>query len=115
MENNAQPQPYEHNLIITIANSGSVDVIMDAAKEAGATGGTILHGRGAGLKDTETFLGISIQPEKDVLFIVARTDEKQKIMQAISQSSEFSEDHKCITFSLPVDNLAGNDLLKSNN
>jgi hypothetical protein len=97
---------YDYNLIITIVNRGMADAVMDVAKGAGATGGTYLHGHGADHKVAETFFGISIKPEKDVLFIVAKTCDKHSIMQAISKADIY-EDHKAFVFSLPVDHIAG--------
>lgn len=108
MDNKTDNMDYEYNLIITIMDIEHIDLIMNAAKDAGATGGTILHGRGAGAKHTESFMGITIQPEKGVLLIVVRTENKQKIMCAIKDQGKSD-----IIFSLPVDDLAGLKILKN--
>ena len=54
-------------LIITIINRGFSEDVVDAAKSAGAQGGTVLHARGTGVHEAEKFFGISIQPEKEMV------------------------------------------------
>ena len=56
-----------HDLILTIVERGYADDVMDAAKAAGARGGTILHARGTGSKEAEKFFGIIVQPEKELI------------------------------------------------
>ena len=48
-----------HNLIIVIANQGATDQVMDAAREAGAAGGTVLHAKGTGMELARKFFGVS--------------------------------------------------------
>jgi len=92
----------KYSLIITITDSGKADAVMDAAKTAGAYGGTIIRARGAGAKDAESFLGIKIQPEKDMLLILTHEEARVTIMKAISGCEE-----KTFIFSVPVDDVAG--------
>ena len=58
---------------------------MKAAEEGGATGGTVLHGKGVGMKRAEQFLGVSLVSEKEVIFIVAKSEQKNAIMSAIME------------------------------
>jgi len=94
-------------LIITVVNRGHADSVMDTAKDAGAQGGTILHARGCGTHENEKFFGISITPEKDVVLIVVKTEQKQQIMRAITEQAELYKAGKGIIFALPVDDVAG--------
>lgn len=98
---------YEYSLIVTILNSGSAETVMEAAKKAGAGGGTVIHGRGLNAKNAEKFFGFTIQAEKDMLLIVAHTAEKDAIMRAIAEAEDMTAEGRGITFSLPVDSLAG--------
>ena len=66
-----------HELIICIVNTGFTDVVMDAAKEAGARGGTVVHGRGTANKEAEEFFGISVQPDKEMVMILVSSDIKE--------------------------------------
>lgn len=96
-----------NNLIISIMNHGYADEIMDTARDAGAPGGTILRARGAGYKMAETFLGITIQPDKDLLMILAPQTASQGIVKAILSHNKDSNDANAIAFCLPVSYIAG--------
>ena len=71
-----------HELIIVIANQGNIELVMDAARGAGAYGGTVIHARGTGMEKAEQFLGFSLASEKEMIFIVAQKEQKNNIMKA---------------------------------
>ena len=77
---------FSHELIMVIMNEGYSDTVMDAARSAGAGGGTVLHAKGTGRARAQKFFGVSLADEKDVAYIVAHADEKAAIMQAIADS-----------------------------
>ena len=97
----------ERELLLVISNEGYNEAVMEAAKSAGARGGTIIRARGTGMKQAEHFFGISLESAKDILFIVTRTQEKNKIMQAIMEKAGIGTPAKSIVFSLPVTDTAG--------
>ena len=66
----------KYELLVAIANQGSIDVVMDAARSAGAGGGTVIHAKGTGMESARKFLGVSLAAEKEIIFIVTRTEEK---------------------------------------
>ena len=94
-------------LIVTIVNRGFSDNVMDAAKAAGARGGTILHARGTGIHEEAKFFGISIQPEKDMVMILVKQPDRDAIMHAISVGAGLNTEGRGLTFSLPVTDVAG--------
>lgn len=96
-----------HELIVVIAEQGYTNLIMDAAREAGAYGGTVIHAKGTGMEAAEKFMGVSLAAEKEVLYIVTRAEQKNAIMQAIMQKAGLDSKAKAITFSLPVTDTAG--------
>ena len=96
-----------HELLVVIANQGYSDQIMDAAREAGAAGGTVIHAKGTGMERAERFLGVSLAAEKEMIFIVAKKALKNPIMQAIMQNAGMESPAKSIVFSLPVTSTAG--------
>lgn len=98
---------HEHSLVITIVNRGFSDQVMEAAARAGAKGGTVMHARGAGLKEAEKFFGITIQPEKEVVLILLRREQKHDVMQEICKSAGLSTPGRGFSFSLPVDDVLG--------
>lgn len=60
-----------HELIIVIANQGFTDKVMDAARAAGATGGTAVHAKGTGTELAKKFFGVSLAAEKELIFILS--------------------------------------------
>lgn len=97
----------EHELIIAIANQGCMDSVMEAARSANAGGGTVIHAKGTGMATAEKFLGVSLAAEKEIVFIVARTEEKNAIMKAIMEKSGLDSKDKAMVFSLPVTSAVG--------
>ncbi|MDR0468644.1 MAG: P-II family nitrogen regulator [Peptococcaceae bacterium] len=107
VETNKQEETVKHDLILAILNQGFTEGVMAVAREAGATGGTVIHGRNVGLEGMDTFLGIHIEPEKDVLLIVTKREDKPKIMKAVNQVAGSKTECQGFIFSLPVNSLAG--------
>ena len=100
-------EPANQHLIITIANEGSAETIMSAAKKAGATGGTTINGRGLEPNKIVKVLGLSLEPEKDVVLILAPNNKKNKIMEKIIEKCGSHKEQAGLCFSLPVDHVAG--------
>ena len=101
-----------HDLIIVVAEQGYTNLIMDAARAAGAHGGTIIHAKGTAMEAAEKFMGVSLAAEKEIVFIVAKTEEKNAIMQAIMKDAGLDSKAKAIVFSVPVTDTAGLRLLE---
>ncbi len=96
-----------HQLIIVIAEQGYTNLIMDAARGAGAYGGTVIHAKGTGMEFAEKFMGVSLAAEKEIIYIVTKTDLKNPIMKAIMENAGPDSKAKAIVFSLPVTDTAG--------
>ena len=97
----------QHELIICIVNTGFTDVVMDAAREKGARGGTVIHGRGTANKEAEAFFHISIQPDKEMVMILVPSDIKDDVLHAVYQSAGLKTAGQGIAFALPVTNVVG--------
>ncbi len=97
----------KYELLITIANAGYTDVIMDAARSARAPGGTVVHAKGTGAEYARKFFGISLAEEKELIFIVVRSFQKNDIMKAIMTEAGTDTKAGAICFSLPVTSVAG--------
>lgn len=104
----------KYELLVVIANQGYTDLIMDAAREANATGGTVIHAKGTGAEKAEKFLGLSIATEKEIIFIVVKRAAKNAVMQAIMKHAGLDSKAKSIVFSLPVTSVAGMRLMEEN-
>ncbi len=101
-----------HELIVVIAEQGYTELIMNAARAAGAYGGTVIHAKGTGKEAAEKFMGVSLAAEKEILYIVTKTEQKNSIMQAIMKDAGLDSKAKSIAFSLPVTDTAGLRLIE---
>jgi nitrogen regulatory protein PII len=97
----------KNDLIISIINQGYSDEFMVTAKEAGASGGTVLNARGLAHEGAIKFFGVSVQDEKEIVIILTSREKKVSIMQAISRSHGMDSKAEGIVFSLPVDSVMG--------
>lgn len=98
---------FDYEVIMAIANVGHTEEVMEAARAAGARGGTILHAKGANSERAEKFFKVSIVQEKEIVMIVASAAQKAAIMASILQSAGPYSAAGTIVFSLPVSNVAG--------
>ena len=101
-----------YELVIVIANQGYIELVMDAARGAGAYGGTVLHAKGTGMEQAEKFLGVSLAAEKEIILIVAKKEQKNDIMKAVMEQAGMESKAKSIVFSLPVTDTAGLRLIE---
>ena len=97
----------DHEMIFVIANEGYSDMIMDAARGAGAKGGTVIKARGTGAENTEKFLGFSIAKEKEIHLLVTPAQGRNHIMKAIMEKAGLESKAQAMVFSLPVSNAIG--------
>lgn len=97
-------------LIVSICAKGHSDEIMNAARQAGARGGTIVKAKGTASAGTDKFFGMAISDEKEITYIVAKKEQRSDIMKAIA-SYTYADSAHPIVFSLPVTETAGFRLL----
>lgn len=97
----------EQELLVVIANLGYSNLIMDAARNAGATGGTLIHAKGTGMDRAVQFMGVTLASEKEMIFIVTKQKDKKSIMESIMKKAGMGTKAKAIVFSLPVTDTIG--------
>ena len=97
-------EPLIYKLIVTIVGKGKANKVVDAAHQAGATGATILYGHGSAV---HLFLGISIDPEKEIVFTIVEEGKTQAVLEVISREMELEHPNKGIAFVLSLDQVAG--------
>ena len=102
----------KNELLVVIANHGYTDLVMDAAREVHAAGGTVIHAKGTGTENAQQFLGVTLVPEKEMLFIVVKSEQKNSIMRAIMEKAGLESKAQSIVFSLPVTDTAGMRLME---
>lgn len=96
-----------YKLITIIVNRGFETAAMDAARLAGATGGTFLNARGAGAREAEKAFGIAIQPEKEILLVLSPKEKCDDIMRAVVKKTGLTTPGSGICFTLPVSEVLG--------
>lgn len=106
-EKNEGENSMEHSyqLISVILNRGYADDAMAAARKAGAGGGTVLNARGTAREDDEKFFGMHIVPEKEMLMIVAPSEKKEGVLEAIKNLPCLQQPGSGIAFCSGVDSF----------
>ncbi len=79
-------------LIIAFVEDKKTDEIMQAAREAGATGATVINNaRGEGLEEAKTFFGLTLSTQRDVLLLLVEKHLSRHILEHIGEVGEFDE------------------------
>lgn len=97
----------EFDLIVTIVRMGFSEKIIEASRQAGAEGGTIIVGRGTGVHERKKLLGIPVEPEKEIIFSVVPRNRTQHILEAIVRAGELDKPGAGIAFVLELKQVAG--------
>lgn len=96
-----------YECVVSIVNHGFTDLVMEAARSAGAKGGTVISGHGTSNREVTDFFGVIITPEKDVVLILVPTAIRDKILAAINAGAGMATKGMGIAFSLPVSDVVG--------
>lgn len=97
----------EYEIILAVANQEYTELVMEAARKANASGGTVIHAKGTQTKEAEKFLGMTLAEEKGIVLILTKTEEKNEIMQAIIHEAGMDSKAQSLVFSLPVTKVVG--------
>jgi len=100
-------KPMEYQAIFTIVDKGKSENVFDAAYRAGATGGTVINARGSGIHETQRIFNIPIEPEKEVVLIIAKTEVVPKITDEIRKDLHIDEPGRGIIFISDVSQTYG--------
>ncbi len=102
----------QFELIVSIVNKGFCEEIIEAARKAGAAGGTILTGRGTGVHEHARLFSINIEPEKEIVLTLVSEKFTDDVLEAIVKTGELDKPGKGIAFVLNVEKAVGvNQLL----
>lgn len=96
-----------YKCIFAVVNSGFAEEAMEAAKGCGAKGGTILHGRGTISKEAESAFNITIQPDKEIVMILAKENRIDAILKGLYDAIGTATKAQGIVFAIPVDESVG--------
>ncbi len=98
---------FTHEIVFCIVNSGFSDLVMDAAREFGATGGTVIRARGTANPEAEKAFGVTVHPDKEMVMIIVPAKIKDDILHALYKAVGLGTPGQGIAFALPVDNVVG--------
>lgn len=102
-----ESQAILYDLIVTIVNKGDADLVVDASKNAGAEGGTIISGRGTGIHEQAKLFNILIEPEKDIVLTLIDRTKTEQVLEQIDIEAGINQPGKGISFVLQVEKTIG--------
>ena len=94
-------------LIIASVKTDITDKIVDAAKEAGATGATIIPARGTGIHEAKTFFGLTLEAQTDIIMLLVEEHLVSHILDTIKEAGEFEKPGTGIAFVVPIEHVVG--------
>ncbi len=95
------------SMIVAVIENGHVEEVMDAARSAGASGGTVVHAKGTAGEIGRKFFGVTLGQEKEIVMIVVKPGQRAAIMRAIMDKAGVNSPAHAILFSLPVEQVVG--------
>ncbi len=93
--------------VVVVMERGYTNVAMDAARKAGARGGTVIAARGIAEDEVKRFFGIEIQAEKEIVFLIVRSEERQEIMTALMKAVGMNTRSHGLVLSVPLSDAIG--------
>jgi hypothetical protein len=106
-ERSDAPMEERFELIITVVDANMTEVAMDAARAAGARGGTVMKCRDMSPDGTRRVFGVTVHSDKEVLLLVTPRKDKEKIMQAVCAVILKETEQQATAFSIPIDDAVG--------
>lgn len=97
----------KHKLIVTIVKKGVAKKIVKASKQAGAEGGTILYAKGTGVHENKTFLGIAVEPEKEVILTLVQTEKVDEVLDKIVEAGKLDKPGNGVGFVINTKGVGG--------
>jgi nitrogen regulatory protein PII len=94
-------------LVLASVKNHLTDDVVDAAKEAGATGATIIPARGTGMHEARSFFGLSLESQTDIIMFVVEEHVVEGLLDAIGTAGHFKEPGTGIAFVLPIEHVCG--------
>jgi len=96
-------------MIIAIVQDEKTDLVINAAREHGATGCTVISSaRGEGLKPVKSFLGLTFEGQRDVILMLVEEHISRHILETLSTAARFEEEPGTgIAVVLDIDDVIG--------
>lgn len=98
-----------HQAIITIIEKGQGERVVEAARRVGAYGATIINARGSGIHEEYKLFAIEIEPEKEIVLMVVKSEQVDTICKQIIKETQINEPGKGVLFTQPINHIYGID------
>ena len=107
MQSQANRENQAFDLIVTIVNRGVAEEVFAASREGGAEGGTCIPGRGIGIHEKAKFMGIPIEPQKEIVLTVTPSDRTERVLESIRKRVELDKPGHGIGFVIELKKVVG--------
>jgi nitrogen regulatory protein P-II 1 len=97
----------QFKLIMAFVKPSITDAVVDAMKEAGATGATIIPARGTGMHEAKSFFGLSIEDQTEIIVFLVEEHVVENLMNVIQLAGKFDQPGTGIAMVLPIEHIAG--------
>ncbi len=99
----------QFKLIIALVGDEERDLVLKTAREAGATGSTVItSARGEGLKPAKTFLGLELESQRDVILLLVESHMSRTILERIAEVAHFDDTPGTgIAFQIDIEDAVG--------
>lgn len=94
-------------LIMALVKPQITDKLIEATKEAGATGASIIQARGTGIHEAKGFFGLSIEDQTDIVIFLVEEHTVEKLLGVIEEAGDFKKPGTGIAFVLPIEHAIG--------
>jgi len=97
--------------LVAIIEDKDEEAAIDVAKEAGAGGVTIIHGKNIGLEEKKVFFGLTLEENVSLLLFVLPRKLSIKVMKAIREKFDLDNaQNGGLVFTIPLSHVAGLDV-----
>jgi nitrogen regulatory protein PII len=93
--------------VVAMVKPDLTDRVVDAAKQAGATGATIVPASGTGVHEARSFFGLTLDTRTDILLFLLSDEAVAPVLDAVERAGHFSEPGTGIVLVVPVDRVSG--------
>jgi nitrogen regulatory protein PII len=94
-------------VILASVKPDYTDKVVDAGKRNGATGATIIPARGTGIREAQSFFGLTLETQTDIIMFLLGEHSVEPVLEAIRTAGEFHKPGTGIAFVVPVDQVIG--------
>jgi nitrogen regulatory protein P-II 1 len=93
-------------MLTCVVTHGRGDEVIKVAREAGVSGALLYHARGSGIRERLGLLGIAVEAEKDVVLMLAATNQRDLVMHNLYTQLELHRPASGVIYSMPLDKMA---------